>query len=132
MEKARGIVVVVLLCLVVVMELPEASATRYTVGGNMGWTSNVNYTLWAQDNSDPLNFCFFCQFFVYERNQKDVLEVNQTNYVRAMLKIPFHNWSTGAGRDLVPLNEPRHYYFISSNGFCYGGMKIAVEVENMP
>lgn len=31
----------------------------------------------------------FPPVFVCDRNQKDVLEVNQTNYVRAMLKIPF-------------------------------------------
>lgn len=39
---------VVLLALVLVM-VPEASATRFTVGGNKGWTTNVNYTIWAQD-----------------------------------------------------------------------------------
>lgn len=37
-----------LLILVVLVMLPEASATRYIVGGNMGWTSNVNYTNWAK------------------------------------------------------------------------------------
>ncbi|TQD95333.1 lamin-like protein [Malus sylvestris] len=129
MERKGAMVVVVLLCLAVVIELPEASATRYLVGGKMGWTSNVNYTIWAQDkhfyNGDWL-------FFVYDRNQNDVLEVNQTNYVSCNAEHPLHNWTTGAGRDIVPLNEPRHYYFISSNGFCYSGMKIAVKVENMP
>ncbi|XP_068303642.1 early nodulin-like protein 17 [Pyrus communis] len=129
MEKERAIAVVVLLCLVVVVELPEASATRFMVGGKMGWNSNVNYTIWAQDkhfyNGDWL-------FFVYDRNQMDVLEVNQTNYVSCNAEHPVHNWTTGAGRDVVPLKVTRHYYFISSKGFCYGGMKIAVKVENMP
>lgn len=62
----------------------------------------------------------------------DVLEVNQTNYVSCNAEHPVHNWTRGAGRDVVPLNVTRHYYFISSKGFCYGGMKIAVKVENMP
>ena len=26
----------------------EVSAKRWTVGDNMGWTSNVNYTVWAE------------------------------------------------------------------------------------
>ena len=39
---------VMVLAFVLVM-VPEASATRFTVGGNKGWTTNVNYTIWAQD-----------------------------------------------------------------------------------
>lgn len=27
---------------------PEVSALRYVVGGNMGWTPNVNYSNWAR------------------------------------------------------------------------------------
>ena len=62
----------------------------------------------------------------------DVIEVNRTNYVSCDAEHPLHNWTTGAGRDVVPLNVTRDYYFISSKGYCYGGMKLAVKVENMP
>ncbi|KAL5582229.1 hypothetical protein UlMin_014671 [Ulmus minor] len=107
----------------------EVSATRFIVGANMGWTSNVNYTIWAKDkhfyNGDWL-------FFVYDRNQMNVLEVNKTDYESCNSDHPLHNWTTGAGRDVVPLNVTRHYYFISGKGFCYGGMKLAVRVENLP
>ncbi|CAB4274968.1 unnamed protein product [Prunus armeniaca] len=127
--SGSAMVLVVLLCFVLVM-VPEVSATRFIVGGgSKGWTSNVNYTIWAQDkhfyNGDWL-------FFVYDRNQMNVLEVNQTDYVSCNADHPLHNWTTGAGRDVVPLNVTRHYYFISGNGFCYGGVKIAVKVENPP
>ncbi|XP_015879799.3 early nodulin-like protein 17 [Ziziphus jujuba] len=121
--------VVFIFAVVMMMMIPEASATRWTVGGNKGWTSNVNYTIWARDihfyNGDWL-------FFVYDRNQMDVLEVNKTNYESCNADHPLHNWTTGAGRDVVPLNVTRHYYFISGKGFCYGGMKLAVRVENLP
>ncbi|PON96331.1 Cupredoxin [Trema orientale] len=114
---------------VLVMVPEEVSAKRWIVGDNMGWTSNVNYTIWAQDkhfyNGDWL-------FFVYDRNQMDVIEVNKTNYETCNAEHILHNWTTGAGRDVVPLNVTRHYYFISSKGFCYGGMKVAVRVENLP
>lgn len=40
--------VLVLMCTVVVM-VPGVSATRWIVGANMGWTTNFNYTIWAQD-----------------------------------------------------------------------------------
>ncbi|OIW06525.1 hypothetical protein TanjilG_29946 [Lupinus angustifolius] len=62
----------------------------------------------------------------------NVLEVNKTNYESCNSDHPLHNWTTGAGRDVVPLNVTRNYYFISGKGFCYGGMKIAIHVQNLP
>ncbi|KAJ6734771.1 BLUE COPPER PROTEIN [Salix purpurea] len=62
----------------------------------------------------------------------DILEVNKTDYELCNSEHPLHNWTRGAGRDVVPLNVTRDYYFLSSKGFCYGGMKIAVHVENPP
>ncbi|KAK4477592.1 hypothetical protein RD792_016828 [Penstemon davidsonii] len=109
--------------------LPEVAAVRYIVGANMGWTTNVNYTIWAQGkhfyNGDWL-------FFVYDRNQMNVLEVNQTNYESCNTDHPLHNWTTGAGRDVVPLNMTKTRYFVSGKGFCYGGMKLAVHTEKTP
>ncbi|KAI4320409.1 hypothetical protein MLD38_033894 [Melastoma candidum] len=102
-------------------------ASRFIVGSNMGWTTNVNYTIWSQDkhfyNGDWL-------FFVYDRNQMNVLEVNSTDYDSCNSEHPITNWTRGAGRDVVPLNITRPYYFISGKGFCCGGMKLAVNVEN--
>ncbi|KAJ0041894.1 hypothetical protein Pint_19153 [Pistacia integerrima] len=131
MVVAPKMVVGVALVLVwaMVVMVPEVAATRWTVGANQGWTNNVNYTIWAQDkhfiNGDWL-------FFVYDRNQMNVLEVNKTDYESCNSDHPLHNWTTGAGRDVVPLNVTRNYYFISGKGFCYGGMKLAVHVENPP
>lgn len=79
-----------------------------------------------------LNLLATLSVFVYDRNQMDVLEVNKTGYESCSSDHPLHNWTTGAGRDVVPLNVTRHYYFISSKGFCYGGMKLAVKVEKLP
>ncbi|XP_073044948.1 early nodulin-like protein 17 [Primulina eburnea] len=109
--------------------LPEFAAVRYTVGGNMGWSTNVNYTVWAQGkqfyNGDWL-------FFVYDRTQMNVLEVNKTDYENCISDHFLHNWTTGAGRDVVPLNVTKTYYFISGKGFCFGGMKVAIHVKNPP
>ncbi|KAK9118999.1 hypothetical protein Scep_017092 [Stephania cephalantha] len=107
----------------------ETYATRFIVGGHNGWTSNFNYTEWAKTQHFYLGDWLF---FVYDRNQMNVLEVNKTAYDACSAEYPLHNWTTGAGRDVVPLNVTRHYYFISGNGFCYGGMKLAVRVENLP
>lgn len=70
--------------------------------------------------------------FVYDRNQQDILEVNSTNYELCNSDHPLHNWTRGAGRDVVPLNVTRKYYFLSGRGFCYSGMKLAIHVENSP
>lgn len=134
MERGSGfgspmMVALAVLVFSMVVMVPEVSATRWTVGSNMGWTSNVNYTIWAQGkhfyNGDWL-------FFVYDRNQMNILEVNKTDYESCNSDHPLHNWTRGAGRDVVPLNVTRNYYFISGKGFCYGGMKLAVHVENPP
>ncbi|XP_011035820.1 PREDICTED: lamin-like protein [Populus euphratica] len=134
MEKGSGfgspmMVALAVLVFAMVVMVPEVSATRWTVGSNMGWTNNVNYTIWAQGkhfyNGDWL-------FFVYDRNQMNILEVNKTDYESCNSDHPLHNWTRGAGRDVVPLNVTRNYYFISGKGFCYGGMKLAVHVENPP
>lgn len=77
--------------------------------------------------------CFVSSDFVYERNQYNVIEVNETNYISCNPNNPIANWSRGSGRDLVHLNVTRHYYLISGNGGgCYGGMKLAVLVEKSP
>ncbi|MBA0617202.1 hypothetical protein Gohar_012461 [Gossypium harknessii] len=131
MERSKAMVMAVAAVgLALVLMVPQADATRYIVGGGgIGWTTNVNYTVWARGkhfyNGDWL-------FFVYDRNQMNVLEVNKTDYESCNADHPLHNWTTGAGRDVVPLNVTRHYYFISGKGFCYGGMKLAVRVENPP
>ncbi|KAJ6369916.1 hypothetical protein OIU76_028221 [Salix suchowensis] len=68
MERGSGfgsstmVVALAVLVFAMVVMVPEVSATRWTVGSNMGWTSNVNYTIWAQGkhfyNGDWLSACF--------------------------------------------------------------------------
>nr|GMD55381.1 lamin-like protein [Ipomoea batatas] len=118
-----------LTCTLLVVMLPEVSSTRFTLGANMGWSPNVNYTVWARGKHFYLGDWLF---FVYDRNQMNVLEVNKTDYESCNSDHPLHNWTTGAGRDVVPLNVTKTYYFISGNGFCYGGMKVAIPVEELP
>ncbi|MED6221246.1 hypothetical protein PIB30_052587 [Stylosanthes scabra] len=121
--------VLLFMAFAVLVMLPEASAKRWLVGDNMGWTSNVNYSSWTKGkhfyNGDWL-------FFVYDRKQMNILEVNKKDYETCNSDYLLHNWTTGAGRDDVPLSVTRNYYFISGNGFCSRGMKLAINVENLP
>ncbi|XP_057795805.1 early nodulin-like protein 17 [Salvia miltiorrhiza] len=125
----RGVLLAAAALLFAAVMLPEVVAVRYIVGGNMGWSQSVNYTIWAQDkkfyNGNWL-------FFMYDRNQMNVLEVNKTNFESCNSEHPLHNWTTGAGRDVVPLNVTKTFFFISGKGFCFGGMKVAIHVEKPP
>ncbi|KMT13300.1 hypothetical protein BVRB_4g085580 [Beta vulgaris subsp. vulgaris] len=117
-------------CALMVVMLPQVTAKRYLVGKHMGgWTSNVNYTVWAKDKHFYLEDWLY---FVYDRNQMSVLEVNKTNYETCNSDHLLGNYTTGAGRDVVELNVTGYRYFISGNGFCYGGMKLAVHTVKKP
>ncbi|MFS7970894.1 putative cupredoxin, phytocyanin [Helianthus anomalus] len=61
----RATAVASALCATLVMMLPEVSAKRFIVGGNMGWTSDVNYTLWAEHQTIYLGdwLCKYLSFF---------------------------------------------------------------------
>nr|TKS08277.1 plastocyanin-like domain-containing family protein [Populus alba] len=118
-------VAVAVLVFAMMVMVPEVSATRWTVGSNMGWTTNVNYTIWAQDKH------FYNGDWLY-RSQMNVLEVNKKDFESCNSDHPLHNLTRGAGRDVVPLNVTCNYYFISGKGICYGGMKLAVHVANPP
>ncbi|KAJ0099842.1 hypothetical protein Patl1_21842 [Pistacia atlantica] len=47
----------------------------------------------------------------------------------AMSKTFIKNITKG-GRDVYQLLEPRPYYFLSGRGFCWGGMKLVIMVQN--
>ncbi|ESW23271.1 hypothetical protein PHAVU_004G032800 [Phaseolus vulgaris] len=122
-------IVLLLLAFSLLLMLPEASATKFTVGDNRFWNPNINYTEWAKGKHFYLGDWLY---FVYDRNQANVLEVNKTEYETCNSDHPLQNWTRGAGRDVVPLNVTKTYYIISGKGFCFSGMKVAVHVEKLP
>ncbi|KAK9067202.1 hypothetical protein SSX86_014528 [Deinandra increscens subsp. villosa] len=112
-------------CTMLITMLPEVSAKRFIVGGNMGWTSNVDYGLWVGNQTFYLGDWLF---FVYDRNKDIVVEVNKTNYETCNGAHPIKNYTMGAGRDVVPLNVTHDRYFISVDKSCNEGMKLHVHL----
>ncbi|MCL7050612.1 hypothetical protein MKW94_021394 [Papaver nudicaule] len=111
------------------MMIPEVSATIWTVGGDQGWTAGVNYTHWSEETKIYTDDWLA---FVYER-RGSVLEVNRSSFNSCNSESPIHNWTSEAGRSVIPLKIPQKYYFITGDeGFCYGGQKVAVEVSSPP
>lgn len=65
--------------------------------------------------------------FGFDRHIYNVLEVNQTSYQQCNDKGFITNITRG-GRDVYNLTEAKQFYFLSSGGYCFHGMKLAVNV----
>lgn len=68
MERSQVMMAMAAMAFALLVMVPQqANATRYIVGAKMGWTTNVNYTIWGQDihfyNGDWL--CMFFSLFIY-------------------------------------------------------------------
>ncbi|MQL87398.1 hypothetical protein Taro_019957 [Colocasia esculenta] len=119
-----------LVFLLALASLPaSASAALHVVGDRQKWAPSVNYTEWAARNrfyvSDWLVFYF-------EKGMYDVVQVrNETAYNHCQADDPVLNWSRGRSF-AMQLNHTGPYYFICSRGYCYGGMKLAIQVEALP
>ncbi|GMY33963.1 lamin-like protein [Fagus crenata] len=102
-------------------------ATDHIVGANRGWNPGMNYTLWANNHTFYVGDLIS---FRYQKNQYNVFEVNQSGYDNCTTEGAVGNWSSG--KDFIPLNEAKRYYFICGNGQCYSGMKVSVIVHHLP
>lgn len=73
--------------------------------------------------------CFLmCVVFMFDKRYYNVLEVNKTSYERCIERDFIKN-ATRGGRDVVELTEARTYYYLSGGGYCFHGMRVAVQVE---
>ncbi|QCE02177.1 lamin-like protein [Vigna unguiculata] len=104
-----------------------ATATDHIVGANRGWNPGLNYTLWANNHTFYVGDLIS---FRYQKNQYNVFEVNQTGYDNCTTEGAVGNWSSG--KDFIPLNKAKKYYFICGNGQCFSGMKVSVTVLPLP
>lgn len=68
--------------------------------------------------------------FRYQKTQYNVFEVNQTGYDNCTTEGALGNWTSG--KDFIPLNKAKRYYFICGNGQCFNGMKVSVVVHPLP
>ncbi|PON77802.1 Phytocyanin domain containing protein [Parasponia andersonii] len=110
-----------------VSTIPPISATDHIVGANKGWNPGINYTLWANNHTFYVGDLIS---FRYQKNQYNVFEVNQTGYDNCTTEGAVGNWSSG--KDFIPLNKAKRYYFICGNGQCFSGMKVSVVVHPLP
>ncbi|XP_020202918.1 lamin-like protein [Cajanus cajan] len=116
-----------LTCALLLLLCAVATATDHIVGANRGWNPGINYTLWANNHTFYVGDLIS---FRYQKNQYNVFEVNQTGYDNCTTEGAVGNWSSG--KDFIPLNKAKRYYFICGNGQCFNGMKVSVIVHPLP
>ncbi|GMH19348.1 hypothetical protein Nepgr_021189 [Nepenthes gracilis] len=119
---------IVWLAIVFFGSLTCASSEFHLVGGKDGWKSGVNYTVWAANQSFHVGDWLL---FRFDKFAFDILEVNKTSYDKCNGQDFITNITRG-GRDVFQLNESRPYFFICSKGYCFNGMKLAINVEELP
>ncbi|MED6221243.1 hypothetical protein PIB30_052584 [Stylosanthes scabra] len=97
----------------------------HRVGGSKGWRPDVNYTDWfAHEKTIYVDDWLI---FNFDKRYYNVLEVNKTSYERCIDRDFLKNVTRG-GRDVVQLTEPRAYYYLSSGGYCFHQMRVAINV----
>ncbi|KAL9233662.1 hypothetical protein vseg_008627 [Gypsophila vaccaria] len=129
MKISINLAAVVFVFLVVSMVTDRVSGRLVNVGGRDMWKPNVNYTEWASHENFYVDDWIG---FKFDKNQFDVVEVNETGYRDCNNNFMITNITRGAGRDVYQLKEARPYYFICTRGYCYGGMKLAINVTLPP
>ncbi|CDO98237.1 unnamed protein product [Coffea canephora] len=105
----------------------RVSATDHIVGANQGWNPGINYTLWSNNQTFYVGDLIS---FRYQKTQYNVFEVNETGYDNCTIEGAVGNWSSG--KDFIPLNKAKRYYFICGTGGCFNGMKVSVIVHPLP
>ncbi|OMO67516.1 Plastocyanin-like protein [Corchorus capsularis] len=94
-------------------------------GGRFTWKPNVNFTEWAIHEQFYVGDWLY---FGFDKQLYSVLQVNKTSYYKC-IEGNFINNITRGGRDVFNLTEAKPYYFISGRGYCFKGMKVAINVQ---
>ncbi|KAE8807916.1 mavicyanin-like [Hordeum vulgare] len=107
-----------------------SAAEKFVVGDKKNWAPNVNYTTWP----DQYRFHVgdWLQFNYARGGMYDVVQVaNEAAYEKCDPTNPVVSYDRGRGY-VFQLNHTGRYYFICSRGYCWGGMKVTVLVEDRP
>lgn len=126
-QEAKMRYLVLFLFFFLAAAVTTVSATDHIVGANKGWNPGINYTIWANNQTFYVGDLIS---FRYQKTQYNVFEVNQTGYGNCTTEGAVGNWSSG--KDFIPLNKAKRYYFICGNGGCFSGMKVSVVVHPLP
>ncbi|KAJ8750030.1 hypothetical protein K2173_013945 [Erythroxylum novogranatense] len=126
--RRKGVVVLVTVIVVIMAMVNVSESTLHKVGSARGWIPGFNYIEWSSGEHFYVGDWLL---FVFDKHMYNVLEVNETSYTNCNDQNFIANITRG-GRDVTQLTEARPYYFLSSGGYCWNGMKVALNVEEVP
>ncbi|KAM6576744.1 hypothetical protein CsatB_028581 [Cannabis sativa] len=124
MENKRVMILMMVMILLITKFGCGKAELHYVGGGKSNWAPNINFSHWSSQQTFHLGDWLY---FGYNKYQFNVLEVNETSYEKCIEKDFIKNITKG-GRDVFQLTEPKTYYFLSGGGYCFGGMKVAIDV----
>ncbi|XP_030924519.1 mavicyanin-like [Quercus lobata] len=116
---------IILLILVLAVTTPLVyGSVQHIVGGNAGWSTVVNYSVWSAGQNFTVN-----DSLVFNYDTKySVDQVNETEYNTCNSTHPLKTYT--GGNTVITLSDPRELYFICPTpGLCARGMKLAVKVD---
>ncbi|GAV65723.1 Cu_bind_like domain-containing protein [Cephalotus follicularis] len=127
-RRGGGSIRLLVVWILMMVELECALGSLYRVGDIKGWSPNVNYTQWSSRQHIYVGDWII---FNFNKHLYNVLEVNKTSYETCNDKGFIYNITRG-GRDVFQLTEAKPYYFLSSGGYCWQGMKLDLYVQDIP
>ncbi|XP_027768225.1 blue copper protein-like [Solanum pennellii] len=107
--------------------LPEITkATEYWVGGEKGWTLDVDYQAWAKDKTFKVGDTLV---FKYNKDNHNVFKVNQTSFQNCLVPPPSQGLTSG--HDVITLASPgKHWYICGFPTHCSDhSQKLVITVE---
>ncbi|OIT27753.1 blue copper protein [Nicotiana attenuata] len=118
------------LCLMIMIAgfLPAITmATEYWVGGDKGWTIDVDYQAWAKDKTFKVGDTLV---FKYTKGHHNVFKVNQTAFQSCTAPPPSEGLTTG--HDVITLAKPgKKWYICGVPTHCSDhNQKLVITVED--
>ncbi|MCD7450747.1 hypothetical protein HAX54_008384 [Datura stramonium] len=101
-------------------------ATEYWVGGEKGWTLDVDYQAWAKDKVFKVGDTLV---FKYPQGSHNVFKVNQTSFQNCIAPPPSEGLTSG--HDVITLASPgKKWYICGFPTHCSDhGQKLVITVE---
>ncbi|XP_060177157.1 blue copper protein-like [Lycium barbarum] len=103
-----------------------AAAMEYWVGGDKGWTIDVDYQAWAKDKTFKVGDTLV---FKYTKGHHNVLKVNQTGFKDCIVTLPSEVLTSG--NDAITLTSPgKKWYICGMPTHCSDhNQKLVITVE---
>ncbi|KAG8391504.1 hypothetical protein BUALT_Bualt01G0194600 [Buddleja alternifolia] len=109
--------------LVLLLISPAAYAVTYTVGGNSGWSTGVDYVTWATGQIFTTNDSLVFNF----DSSHDVDEVSQANFVNCNTENPI-NSSSSSPTTIALTTVGTRFFICPRSNHCSRGQRLVVIV----